>query len=105
MADAYKKLYQGQLAASVATIYTVPAATSAIIKHIAVVNRTGNAVTFQLWRDGTTDAFAFTAVMPLAPNGMADWDGTFAMNTGETLAGAASSAAGITVTIDGDEIT
>ena len=59
MAEAYKKLGQGTLtgAGTQDTLYTVPAATSAIVKHIRIVNYGATTVNVKLWHDGTTDTY------------------------------------------------
>jgi hypothetical protein len=59
--NSFKKLYQGQVAASVTTVYTVPASTQALIRTILVVNTTGSAVTFGLYTDGTAAANKISA--------------------------------------------
>ncbi len=105
MADAYKTLYQGQLPASVTTLATVGASKSWIVKHIKIVNTSGAPVTFQLFKNGTTAAFAWTpAGWSIPANGAAEWDGTMSMATTEYIAGVAGSAATLTMTMDGDEV-
>lgn len=106
MADSYKTLYRGQLAASVATIYTVPGATSAIIKHISVVNNDSVDRTFSLYRNGTAAAniFSPSTAVNVPAGGSVEWDGTMALETGGTIAGVASAASMLTCVIDGDEI-
>lgn len=70
--EVYKVLDQRQLAAAAATIYTVPASTTAFVKTITVVNTdTAQANTFQLFRGGTAAANAITPALNLAPGGMA----------------------------------
>jgi len=105
MADSYKTLYQGQLPASVTTLATVAGGKSWIVKHIAIVNTTAAAVTFQLFKNGNTAAFAWTpAAISVPANGMAEWDGTEAMAATEYLAGIASAGTSLSCTISGDEI-
>lgn len=107
MADAYKTLFRGQLASSVATIYTVPGATAAIIKHISVVNNDSVARTFALYRNGTTAAFIFSpsTAASIPAGGSVEWDGTMALESGGTIAGVGSVASQLTCIIDGDEVT
>jgi hypothetical protein len=105
MADAYKTLYQGQLPSTVATLATVGALKSWIVKHISIVNVTSGAVTFQLFKNGTTSDFAWTpAAISVPANGMAEWDGTEAMAAAEYFAGVASAATSLSCTISGDEV-
>src|SRR4051812_29388064 len=104
MADAYKLLYQGQLGATIATLYTVPGATSAIIRHISVVNNDSVDRTFALYRDGAVASNIITPpAMLVKAGGKAEWDGAMALSTGETIRGIGSVATQLTVTIDGDE--
>lgn len=105
MADAYKQLYQGQLAATVTTLYTVPGSTSAIVKHITVVNNDSTTRTFTLYRGGTAATNVITSAMALPAGGSAEWDGTMALAAAETIRGIGSVATMLTVTIDGDEVT
>jgi hypothetical protein len=58
--ETYKVLDQRQLAASPATIYTVPASTAAFIKSIMVVNNDSVPRTFQYFRGGTAAVNALT---------------------------------------------
>jgi hypothetical protein len=105
MADTYKLLYQGQLGASVATLATVGTAKMWIIKNICVVNNDTSARTFGLYRQGTAAANVITPPNISVPaGGMAEWDGTMALNDSETIRGGASVATQLTITISGDEI-
>ena len=105
MADNYKTLYQGQLPNSVATLATVGGSKWWIVKHISIVNTTAAAVTFQLFKNGTTAAFAWTqAAMSIPANGCAEWDGQEALAAAEYFAGVASAATALTCTISGDEV-
>lgn len=106
LSDSYKQLYQGQLPSSAATLYTVPGSTSAIIRHISVVNNDTVARTFALYRGGTAATNYITPpAMVVLPGGMQEWDGAMAMAATETLRGVASVATQLSITVDGDEIT
>ena len=73
--ETYKALYQGQLGATAATIYTVPGSTQTFIRSISVVNTDASAShTFQLFRGGTAAANAITPVYTLAAGGMATYE-------------------------------
>jgi hypothetical protein len=72
--EVYKVLYQGQLAASAATIYTAPSSNVAFVKSITVVNPDTVSHTFQLFRGGTADANAITPSYTLLPGGMAIYE-------------------------------
>jgi hypothetical protein len=69
--ETYKTLYQGQLAAAAATVYTAPASTQSFVKSIHVVNTDTVSHTFQLFINGTTASHAITPVITLPVNGMA----------------------------------
>jgi hypothetical protein len=73
--DAGKVLYQGQLASSAATIYTVPATTVTVVKTIMVVNTDSVSRTFQLFRGGTAAANAIIGTITLPANHTAVFDG------------------------------
>lgn len=103
MADAYKTLYQGQLPASVTVLATVGASKSWIVKHISIRNVTAGAVSYELFKNGTTAAFSFGAAT-IPAGGLAEWDGTEAFATGETIAGVASAATSLSMIMSGDEV-
>ena len=73
--EAYKALYQGQLAAAVATIYTVPTSTQAFIRSISVVN-TDTAAThqFQFFRGGTGAGNQITPLLTIPAGGYATYE-------------------------------
>lgn len=105
MTDTYKLLYQGQLGTAPATLATVGAAKQWIVKHISVVNMDTAARTFSLCRQGVNFSNQITSPTMSVPSfGMAEWDGTIAMNDSETIRGSGSVANQLTVTICGDEI-
>ena len=63
------------------------------------------AVTFQLFKNGTTGAYAITqAAMSVPANGLAEWDGTEALAAAEYIAGVASASTSLSCTISGDEV-
>lgn len=103
MADAFKKLYQGQLPSSVATLYT--AASQAVVRHWTCVNNDTVARTFALYRDGTGVTNLITPPATLIPpGGMAEFDGAEAFALGDTLRGVASVASMLSLTVTGDEM-
>lgn len=105
MADAYKKLYQGQPGAAAATLATVPASTTWIIRHIRVVNTHTAAQTIELWHDGTTDAEKILGAVSIDPDDTYTEDCFICAEAADTIAGKASVAAEVTVTLYGVEIT
>jgi hypothetical protein len=69
----YKKLYQGQLAASPATLYTAPSNTQSFIKAIFINNNDTVSRTFRLFCAGTANANAITQTLTLLPGGSAQY--------------------------------
>lgn len=72
--EVYKVLYQGQLAASAATLYTVPSSTTAFIKTITIVNNDTSVRTFSLYVNGTTAATKVTPTYEIQPGGLAVYE-------------------------------
>lgn len=73
--ETYKVLDQRQLAAAAATIYTVPASTSAFVRSITLVNtNAGASQTFQLFRGGLVAANAITPSITIPAGGMAVYE-------------------------------
>lgn len=106
MADSFKVLYQGQLGNSVATLATVGAAKTWIIKLITVVNTDSSARTFGLYVGGTAAANAVTPTAVSIPAGGSwEWfEMSLTLETGQTIAGGASVATKLTTTVYGDEV-
>lgn len=104
MADGYKILYQGQLATSAATIYTVTAGKEAIIGNIKIVNEGTVASSWQLFIGGTAASNAITSpTWMLNPGEMEEWDGKLGLAAANTIAGVAAVASSLTCTILGLE--
>lgn len=106
MPNTFKVLYQGQLGNAVATLATVGAGKTWIIKHITAVNNDVAARTFGLYTGGTAAANVITPpAVSLPAGGGFDWcPCDITLEAGRTLAGGASVAAMVTVTVFGDEI-
>lgn len=105
MAEAYKKLVQTQPGVAAATVYTVPALTNTVIKHIRAVNMGAAAATIGLYDGGTAVTNRILPDVPLGPGEWLEWDGLLTMPTTATLAAIASVASSITLTIYGLELT
>lgn len=52
MATTLKALARGTFATSSATLYTVPASTTAVVTNISVANTTGSSISFDILLDG-----------------------------------------------------
>ena|SRR3990170_410640 len=93
-----------QLAGTTATLYTVPAVTKTIVRHIHIANPTGGAVTVTMGIgvDGATtrifDAYS------IAAGAVLDHFAYYVLEAAETFRGHASAATSLVATIDGDEI-
>ncbi len=79
--------------------------TGTIVKHMSVVNTGTVAATFELATGGTVAANVITPpTFNVNAGGMAEWDGTMAIGSGETLYGSASAATTLSIRIDGDQV-
>lgn len=105
MADTFKKLYQGQLAAAAATLYTAPAATAAIVRSIRIVNTDTVSRWFILYQSGVAAANQITGRMVLGPNETYIDSGPVIVGAADTLRGVAEVAGMLTCTISGVEST
>lgn len=106
MAETYKRIAQLQVAAAAAVIYTVPAGTQTVVKHIRAVNTTtGTPATIGLFHGGTDAAHRVLPDVPLNPGEWCEEDGLFTLAAGDTLAAVSSVANAITLTIYGIELT
>jgi hypothetical protein len=103
--DTFKTLAQVQPGTAVGTIYTVPAATETIIRHIRIVNT--DAVTARavaMYQNGATAPFCILPSTTVAASGMLEVDCFICLQATQTLRASASSAALITITAYGVEI-
>lgn len=102
-AEVYKVLYQGQLAAAIATLYTVPATTQGFIRHISIVNTGGSSRTFTLAINGTAAANRWYGPITLPAGYSAQFDGDgwqVTSDQGQILGVGATGAAGAPGTAD-----
>lgn len=72
--EVYKVLYQGQLPAAAATLYTVPASNTGFIKTITVINTDVVDRTFELFVNGTADANSISATYLVSAGGAAIYE-------------------------------
>jgi hypothetical protein len=105
MAEVYKVLYQGQPGTSAATAYTVPAVTSAIVKHIRCANMNAAGVeTIKEFVNGTAAGNCVLNATEIPAGGSLEQDVTWTLAAGDTIALQASAGTTVTVTIFGIEI-
>jgi len=101
-------LGQAALTTVIATVYTVPAATRALLKCFDLANTTGAAITVEVHKvpsggsAGTGNAIMFG--VSVAANSRLQWAGLQVMLPGATLR-ARASATGVTITASGGEAT
>jgi len=70
----YKKLFQGQLGSSPATIYTAPASTQVFIRSMSIVNTDTVSRTFQFCVNGTANANKISPLFTLLPGYTASYE-------------------------------
>ncbi len=99
MATTSKALARTAAAVTNTTLYTVPAATTAIVTNIVVDNTSGTAQTFSINLDGV----ALLSAAPLAANASAFFDLKQTLAATKTITGSAS-ATSVTFHISGVEI-
>jgi hypothetical protein len=107
MTDTPKRLYgPAQLAASAATVYTVPASTTTILRYIRIINTTSTdrTVTVSIGVDAA-DTRIFSAMTVPANGGAIDWAGSVPMTAGEVIQAYASAASALTTILAGVEVT
>lgn len=104
MADTAKRLVgPTQLTASAATVYTVPASTTALLRHMRVVNTGTVAATITVSIGADAAGTRIWAGQTVQPGGFLDWSGLMVMAAAETLQAYASAASTLTLTISGVE--
>lgn len=94
-----------QLAASAATVYTVPALTTAVMREVLVANTTAGAVsvTVSIGADAAGTRILPTVSVPATS--VMQIVGWTVLEAGETLEAYASASSSLTLTISGVEIT
>jgi hypothetical protein len=104
MADTLKRLAGPTLlTGSAATVYTVPASTTATLRNIHVCNETGTAatLTMSIGTDGAGKRL-FTG-FSVAANDVLDWSGAIVLAAAEVLQAFSGTASALTVVISGVE--
>lgn len=106
MPDLAKRLGLAAIGTSPTTLYTVPASTTAIIRHIRISNSTAATVTVVV--SIGADAIG-TRVVPtgyqIGANGTLDITGSIIMNAAETLQATAGTVTALTAYVGGVEVT
>lgn len=100
-----KRLYGPTLLSNVAaTLYTVPASTTAVIRHIHVSNPTGSPVNFTLSIGASAAGTRIWDAQPIPAADVLDHYQDFSLATGEIVQGFAGTASVLNLVIDGYEL-
>lgn len=109
MADVPRRLVGPlSLTAASVTVYTVPVATTTIVRSIHVNNiNASNVYNFTMGINGTgaTVTYALFTAFPIGSNGVLDWSGFLVLHANDTLTAYASAAAALALTVSGIETT
>lgn len=99
-----KTLYHAQPTSSAATLYTVPSSTTTVVRHIRAVNADSVSHTFDLYRNGSTDAARITETIIVPAGGSWEDDVYIALAATDTIQGKADASSKVTLYIGGAEI-
>ena len=99
-----KPLYHGQPTSAATTLYTVPGATTTVVRHIRVSNPDTSSHTLDLYRNGSGDANRLTETITIPAGGSWEDDVYIALAATDTIQGKADASTKITVYIGGAEI-
>lgn len=104
--ESYEQLAQEQIASGGADdIYTVPANTQTIIKHISIVNPSGSDCWVKLWTGGTGNANLILPQVSVDAGGWAEFgQDSITLHTGVTLYAEAETNDALTITVNGAEL-
>lgn len=106
MADTAKRLAGPTLlTASEATLYTVPASTTAIVRHIRLANNSTDPVTATVSIGADAAGTRLYSGFEVPAKGIHDWSGFLVLTAAETLRGYAGTASQLAVTVSGVEVT
>ena len=99
-----KNLGEGQLPDAKGTLYTVPAATQAIVREILCTNETAGDLTMNLYANFSGTSRRLTPVsVPIPASGQYKWRGVLTLETGDLVEGDASVATDVDYIISGAE--
>jgi hypothetical protein len=104
MADVLKRLAGPQsLTAAAATVYTVPTATSAVIRQLRVVNETATTASFTVSIGADAPGKRLWYAVSVAPGDPYDWTGSIALAAAETVQAYSATASALTLMMSGVE--
>lgn len=99
--ESFKLLYQGALDNSAEQIYQVASGQQVIIRHIQAVNGDEFNRTMTIWINGTDTANLFLPPSRLLAGGYASFNGTLALEAGNSIWAEADEAGSVAVSIYG----
>lgn len=106
MADTQKRLSgPALLTASAATQYTVPAATSTVLRSVHVSNETASTATFTLSIGTDASGKRLWTALDVPTKSSFDWSGFIVLNTADIVQAFSGTASALTLTMSGVEIT
>lgn len=106
MAKTPKRLHgPAQLSNSASTKYTVPGATTAVVRHIHVQNPSGSAVDFTLSIGANAAGTRIFDGLPIPADSERSFWGPYTLVAAEVIQGLAGTNNILTLTIDGEELT
>lgn len=86
------------------TLYTVPALTTGIVRHIGICNTTGSAATIKMSIGADAAATRILSDLSIAANSYFDWTGFLVLAAAETLRATGGTNNALTVTVSGVEV-
>ena len=104
MTDTYKTLSQSQLPNAAAAQYTVPGATQAIVRSIVLVNTSASPVTVSLFVNGSAASNKILDTYTIPANTRVELNGIITLAATNTIQGVCSTAAVVTMSVFGLEI-
>jgi len=105
MADTAKRLSgPALLTASAATVYTVPGATTTILRSVHVSNETGSTATFTMSIGTDASGKRLWTAMDIATKSSFDWSGFIVLAAGEVLQAFSGTTSALTLTTSGVEV-
>jgi hypothetical protein len=87
------------------TLYTVPAATTAILRNIHIANTTSSAATIKLSIGADAAGTRILSDLSVPANGTYDWSGFLVLAATETLRATGGTNNALTLTASGVEVT
>ncbi len=100
-----KKLGQGLIGTNITALYTVPTATSAIIREVLIANASAGEVSIELWAGVGSEITQRVIPNILLPAcGVLTWDGTVVLNAADKVQAKAGTASMLHCLVTGAEV-